>query len=70
MAVDFSAIISLSVSLSFFGVEMSSISSSQSLEVSVYRGVKVFVISGYRGVRVSGCAVKILAQSLVRLHFC
>jgi hypothetical protein len=45
VAVDFSAIVSLSVSVSFryrlFGVEVSSVSSSQGLEVSVYRGVRV-----------------------------
>jgi hypothetical protein len=56
MAVDFSAIVSLSVSLfvlvSSFGVEMSSISSGQSLEVSVYQGVKV---SLYQGIVVSEC---------------
>jgi hypothetical protein len=31
---------------------------------------QVFVVSEYCGVKVSGCAVKILARSLVSQHFC
>jgi hypothetical protein len=54
VAVDFSAIVlslvSLFVSVSFLDVEVSSISSSQSLEVSVYRSVKVSFV-----VKVSWC---------------
>jgi hypothetical protein len=42
-----------------FLVSRNQVSSSQGLEVSVYRGVKV-----------SECAVEILAHSLVSLHFC
>jgi hypothetical protein len=68
VAVDFSAIVSLSVSL-FVSVSSFGVVESKSRGVCL-SGCQSFVVSEYRGVRVSGCAVKILTQSLVRLHFC
>jgi hypothetical protein len=68
VAVDFLAIVlfvgfvvcfKVSVLVLSLGIEVSSVSSNQG-----------FVVSEYHGIRVSGCAVEILARSLVRQHFC
>jgi hypothetical protein len=52
------AIVSSAIVL-FIGVSKYRVSLGQGFEVSVYRGIKV-----------SECAVEILARSLVRQHFC
>jgi hypothetical protein len=52
------SVVNRSVSV-LFSVSRNQVSLSQGLRVSVYRGVKV-----------SECAVKILARLLVSLHFC
>jgi hypothetical protein len=62
----------VSVSVSFLGAEVSGVSS---IVESRSRGTGLsecqsFVVSVYRGVKVSECAVKILVRLLVSQHFC
>jgi hypothetical protein len=56
------SVLFVGVKVLFVGVEVSSIIE---VKVSRYR-----FLSEYRGVKVSGCTVKIRAWSLVSLHFC